>query len=938
MHNDLESKLKSNDDILISSDGVGVSKERSGPLLTPEPLDINPLDISQSNEEKLIQKKISRLRSRLQEIKRTSWVPIFPSEDDDLNSLPSIPKQEEKQKKVIIVSNRLIWTLRKNQTGRWWFVKSGGGLASALRSIKNIRLIHIGWPGCEVAEEDQSYIRTELHKKDCIPVFLTKEVASRFYDGFSNNVLWPLFHFVPLNTDQIETSDEEWQAYRDANKLFTDAVAELSPGADDVIWVHDYHLMLVPGMLRRRLPTAQIGFFLHIPFPNADFFKVLPQGSEILRGLLASNLIGFHIYEYALNFKNSCLRILQGSKETPQCIDYKGRKTAIAIHPLGIDPQYWFDAVESNLRVRAIISELRSKFKGIRIILGVDRLDYVKGLEHKLSGWRLFLSKYSEWVGKVVLIQICVPTRQGIPKYRELANSVHRLVGSINGKFGTVTYVPTRFLDKSIGFEKLAALYHVADACLITSLRDGMNLVAYEYVAAQGRRGFSSIELKNESDTHVMSPDLESRPPGILLLSKFTGAAQNLGAGAIRINPWDIKRMADTIKYALDMKSSERKIYHRNALQYVVTHTVQDWTTAFLSRLQEAHMSIREGAPFIVPKKFQEKPVMKSWKTSKLRLLVLGLVGTITQIRPRGMSYKQFLQIARVPDDSKLAIKQISADHRTEVVVVTRRDRSYVENLMGNIGCSISAENGYFTRKKGETNWKAANGRDGTDDLSWMIETENVMKYYMERTPNTFIDRTEGSIHFEYQDSDEFGEDQARDMVDILKKGALNNTATEMVSAPKSVHVRLAGVRKVDFIKRVVSELEQDYGYPPDFVFVAGNWRTDDEALFRGINNSTSKQARKLKYQRRRMGDTTFNKSSKHFPEPHTYEETLLPPKTSVYTCCIPRKASHAQLYLESPDELSAFLTKLARNLPGKMNVDGDSGIEGPPKNIITVD
>jgi len=875
------------------------------------------------------------LRSRLQEIKRNSWLPIFPNDDADLNTLPSIVKEETKQKKVIIVSNRLIWTLKRKQTGRWWFEKSGGGLACALRSIKNIRLINIGWPGCEVAEEDQRYVRRELLKKDCIPVFLPKDIVSRFYDGFSNNVLWPLFHFIPLNTDQIETSDEEWQAYRDANKLFTDAVTQLSPGDNDVIWIHDYHLMLVPGMLRRRLPTAQIGFFLHIPFPNADFFKVLPQGSEVLCGLLASNLVSFHIYEYALNFKNSCLRILQGSEETPQCIDYKGRKTAIAIHPLGIDPERWFDAVESNVRVKAKIAELRSKFKGIRIVLGVDRMDYVKGLEHKLSGWRLFLSKYSEWVGKVVLIQICVPTRQGIPKYRELTNSVHRIVGSINGKFGTVTYVPTRFLDKSISFEKLAALYHVADACLITSLRDGMNLVAYEYVAAQGRRGFSSSirsnRLTNAKNVCASSlNDGETHPPGILLLSKFTGAAQNLGAGAIRINPWDFKTMADTIKYALEMKSSERKIYHRNALQYVITHTVQDWTTAFLSRLEEAHMSIREGAPVIVPKKFQETPVMKSWKASKLRLLVLGLVGTITQVRPRGMSYKQFLKIAKVPDDSKLAIKQMSADQRTEVVVVTRRDRSYVENLIGNIGCSISAENGYFTRKKGETNWKAAQGRDGTDDLSWMIETENVMKYYVERTPNTCFDVTEGSMHFEYQDSDEFGEDQARDMVDILKKGALNNTATEMVSGPKSVHVRLAGVRKVDFIKRVVSELEQDYGYPPDFVFVVGNWWSDDEALFQGINNSTSENARKLKYQRRRMGEATFNISTKHFPEPHTYEETLLPPKTSVYTCCIPRKASHAQLYLESPDELSAFLTKLARNLPGTMNVAGDSGSQSP--------
>jgi len=271
--------------------------------------------------------------------------------------------------------------------------------------------------------------------------------------------------------------------------MFMEAVVQFAPGRNDVIWVHDYHLMLVPGMLRQKLPTAQIGFFLHIPFPNADFFKVLPQRSEILRGLLASNLVGFHLYDYAIRFKNSCLRILQGCEETPQCIDDNGRMTAVGTHPIGIDPECWFNAIENNPRVIAQIAKLRSKFKNRRIVLGVDRMDYVKGLEHKLYAWELFLKNNPEWVGNVALIQIAVPSRKGIRKYQELARTVHTMVGSINGEYGTVDCVPIRFLDKSISFEELAALYHVADACFISSLRDGMNLVAYEFVACQGRRG-----------------------------------------------------------------------------------------------------------------------------------------------------------------------------------------------------------------------------------------------------------------------------------------------------------------------------------------------------------------------------------------------------------------------------------------------------------------
>lgn len=903
--------------------------ERSGHISSFQPMHINPLSTPPSHEEKTIRTKIARLRRKLITIKneRDSWVPIKTSRKDEQKTI-SNTEEKAKQKTVIIVSNRLIVTLKRTREGRWWFDKSGGGLASALRGISNVRFLHIGWPGCEVAEEDQSFVREELGKIDCIPVFLTEKMSNMFYNGFSNNVLWPLFHFIPLTTDQIKKNDEEWQAYRDANKLFMEAVLRLSPAANDVIWVHDYHLMLVPGMLRRKLTTAQIGFFLHIPFPNADFFKVLPQRSEILRGLLAANLVGFHIYDYAIRFKNSCLRILQGCEETPQCINDNGRKTAIGTHPIGIDPERWFNAIENNPVVIAQIADLRSKFKDTRIVLGVDRMDYVKGLEHKLYAWEFFLSKYPDWVGKVALIQICVPSRKGIRKYQELAKTVHTMVGSINGYFGTVGYVPTRFLDKSIGFEELAALYHVADACLITSLRDGMNLVAYEYVAAQGRQVFTSSTDSHTPNAKNLSPPSsnggEAHPPGILLLSEFTGAAQSLGAGAIRINPWDIRRMAKKIKYALEMQSIERRVYHRYALQYVVTHTAENWATTFLSRLEEAHMSIKEGAP-IAPKKFQEEPVMKSWKASKLRLIVLGLVGTITQLRPRDMSYQHFLKFAKVPDDAKLAIKKMSADVRTEVVVVTQRGRKYVEELMGKIGCSISAENGYFTRKKGETHWRAAHGRDGTDDLSWMIETESVMNYYVERTPNTFVDRTEGSINFEYHDSDEFGDVQARDMMETLKKGALIGTATEMVSSTKSVQVRLAGVRKVDLIKRVVSDLEKEHGFPPDFVFVAGNWLKDDEAVFQGINNSTSESARKLNYRRRKMGGINHSHSPKtgaKLPEPHTYEEPLLPPESSVYTCCIPKKTSHAQRFLESPKELNAFLIKLAENLPKVTNVD----------------
>lgn len=964
-----------NDDVELERSGVVVqtrfaleeADDEPGPTYRiPERIVTSQADASgeeDTSEEQALITKITQLRKRLHACNRQNWEPITaPQEDEEVKGNNT---SKETQKNVIIVANRLPVTLTRTSAGKWRFEKSSGGLASALRGIKNLRLMQIGWPGYDVALEDQEFVSSELMKLNCIPVFLPQRIATMFYNGFSNNVLWPLFHLIPLDIEQLRTNTQEFEAYKQANLLFMDAVLKCirsrltNYSSRDVIWVHDYHLMLLPGQLRQKLPDAKIGFFLHIPFPGSEFYKQLPQRSQLLRGLLASNLVGFHVYDYALRFKGSCERILQGCESTPQCVNDGGRLSAVGAFPIGIDPEIWLNALESNEAVKKSIASIRAKFKGKRIVLGVDRMDYVKGLEHKLLAWEKFLRRCPQWVGKVILIQIAVPSRKGIRRYQELAKNVHTIVGRVNGTYGTVDYVPIRFLDQTIKFELLAALYHVSEACLITSLRDGMNLVAYEYVACQGRNEaqrngsfppetapFSNLysppkTAENEPCAHPSSPTeapagpMSEHPPdpgerpGVLLLSEFTGAAQSLGAGAIRLNPWDIELIADKIRYALEMPNVERRVYHRYALQYVMTHTAQKWATDFLSRLEEAHGKIVERAP-IVPKEFETEPVLRAFRESKSRLLILGLVGTITQPRPKEMLFQHYLRFAEVPQDTKDALRTLNTDENTTIVIVTSRRRDYAMELLGeDIDAWICAENGYFIKRGAGATWTCTTGRDGTDDLSWMIETERVMRYFKDRTPNSFIERSEGSMNFEYHDSEEaHGEEQARKLMETLRKGALLDTATEVTNLSKVVQVRLAGVRKVDLVERLIVEITKQRGTPPDCMLVCGDFLRNDEAMFQTLNNATTAEALQRKAEKKRLnnskGRDTFQAT--HFPEPHTYEDAALPTTSKVFTCCIPRKASYAQRFLKGPAQLSTFLKCLADD-----GVEDGKAEEGTP-------
>ncbi|RAK89492.1 alpha,alpha-trehalose-phosphate synthase 1 [Aspergillus costaricaensis CBS 115574] len=475
--------------------------------------------------------------------------------------MPSLENPNfQSEARLLLVSNRLPITIKRSDDGRYDFSMSSGGLVSGLSGLsKSTTFQWYGWPGLEVPEEEIPVVKQRLKQEyNAVPVFIDDELADRHYNGFSNSILWPLFHYHP---GEITFDESAWEAYKEANRLFAKAVAkEVQDG--DLIWVHDYHLMLLPEMLREEIghskENVKIGFFLHTPFPSSEIYRILPVRNELLLGVLHCDLIGFHTYDYTRHFLSACSRLL-GLTTTPNGIEFQGKIIACGAFPIGIDPEKFEEGLKKE-KVQKRIAMLEQKFQGVKLMVGVDRLDYIKGVPQKLHALEVFLSDHPEWVGKVVLVQVAVPSRQDVEEYQNLRAVVNELVGRINGKFGTVEFMPIHFLHKSVNFDELIALYAVSDACIVSSTRDGMNLVAYEYIATQKKRH------------------------GVLVLSEFAGAAQSLN-GSIIINPWNTEELAGAYQEAVTMSDEQRALNFSKLDKYVNKYTSAFWGQSFVTEL-----------------------------------------------------------------------------------------------------------------------------------------------------------------------------------------------------------------------------------------------------------------------------------------------------------------------------------------------------------------
>ncbi|GAB1317908.1 Trehalose-6-P synthase/phosphatase complex synthase subunit [Madurella fahalii] len=473
--------------------------------------------------------------------------------------------------RLLLISNRLPITIKRSEDGQYTFSMSSGGLVTGLSGLsKTTSFQWYGWPGLEVPEAEAGPMRQQLKEKyNAIPVFVDDELADRHYNGFANSILWPLFHYHP---GEITFDESAWTAYREVNRLFAKTVLQdVQDG--DLIWVHDYHLMLLPEMLREEIGDSKrnvkIGFFLHTPFPSSEIYRILPVREQLLLGVLDCDLIGFHTYDYARHFLSSCSRILS-TPTTPNGVEWNGRFVTVGAFPIGIDPEKFVEGLKKP-SVQNRIAALKRKFEGVKLIVGVDRLDYIKGVPQKLHALEVFLTEHPEWIGKIVLVQVAVPSRQDVEEYQNLRAVVNELVGRINGKFGTIEFMPIHFLHQSVSFDELTALYAVSDVCLVSSTRDGMNLVSYEYIATQRERH------------------------GVMILSEFTGAAQSLN-GSLIVNPWNTEELANAIHDAVTMSPEQREANFRKLERYVFKYTSAWWGQSFVTELTRISAA-EEGKP-----------------------------------------------------------------------------------------------------------------------------------------------------------------------------------------------------------------------------------------------------------------------------------------------------------------------------------------------------
>ncbi|KAJ4291284.1 Trehalose-6-P synthase/phosphatase complex synthase subunit [Collariella sp. IMI 366227] len=470
-----------------------------------------------------------------------------------------VEDQDAGSGRLLLVSNRLPITIKRTDDGSFSFSMSSGGLVTGLSGLsKTTSFQWYGWPGLEVPEGEAESMKQQLKEQHgAIPVFIDDELADRHYNGFSNSILWPLFHYHP---GEITFDESSWAAYREVNRLFAKEVAK-DVQDNDRVW-----------MLREELGNSKknvkIGFFLHTPFPSSEIYRILPVREQLLLGVLDCDLIGFHTYDYARHFLSSCSRIL-GTTTTPNGVEWHGRFVTVGAFPIGIDPEKFVEGLKKE-SVQERIRVLKRKFEGVKLIVGVDRLDYIKGVPQKLHALEVFLTEHPEWIGKIVLVQVAVPSRQDVEEYQNLRAVVNELVGRINGRFGTIEFMPIHFLHQSVTFDELTALYAVSDVCLVSSTRDGMNLVSYEYIATQRERH------------------------GVMILSEFTGAAQSLN-GSLIVNPWNTEELANAIHDAVTMSPEQREANFRKLERYVFKYTSAWWGKSFVVELSRISQAADEG-------------------------------------------------------------------------------------------------------------------------------------------------------------------------------------------------------------------------------------------------------------------------------------------------------------------------------------------------------
>lgn len=700
--------------------------------------------------------------------------------------------------RLVIAAYRLPFKLSKTKKG-YKAIQNSGGLVSAILALsenfkkntgklKNSKIV---WAG--IADDlpgDVTSEKFENENFEILPVTIDKKVNDLYYGGFCNDLIWPLFHYFP---SYAVFNNDYYPAYEEANlKFCEELVKTIKPG--DFIWIHDYQLMMLPEMIRQKMPDATIGFFLHIPFPSFEIFRLLPRHwrESVINGLLGADLIGFHTHDYTQNFIKSVKRTT--GFECRQNIIYTPKKMVKAdAFPIGIDYDKFHDACLKK-PVLAEKQKLKDHLLAQKLVFSVDRLDYSKGLLLKLKGYETFLETYPAWRSKVVFNMVVVPSRDNIEKYKKMKKEIESTVGRINGKFSSLSWQSIIYQYKSLTFNELVALYDLSDVGLITPLRDGMNLVAKEYVACQ-------VETE-----------------GVLILSEMAGAAAEMNEALI-INPVDNIEIAEAIFNALEMKPEERHFRIERMKNRISNYNVFTWAFDFFKQAFEVKEEQKLMNVRFINKAITTKIVTDFHKAER-RILFLDYDGTL-------VPFAKYPELAIIDKGTLTVIEKLSKDPKNEVVIVSGRDKKFLEKQFSGVNVSLIAEHGYYIKKR-DGDWESTI----ITDENWKESVLPILNEYVSRCNGTFIEEKTGSIAWHYRNADsDFAQLRLHELRDDLAEVIRSKTDFEILEGHKVLEVKSG---KYDKGQAAISLMtDQNFG----FIFAAGDDKTD-EFLFKALPDS----------------------------------------------------------------------------------------------------
>jgi trehalose 6-phosphate synthase/phosphatase len=697
--------------------------------------------------------------------------------------------------RLVVVSNRLPFTV-SFQEGALQYKPSAGGLTTGLWSyldgkaqagVERPEHLWMGWPGASVPPEHEAAVRAYGEQQfKSSPVFLPEESMDRFYLGFCNKTIWPLFHYFPTLTHYEE---DYWQEYQNVNRIFGEAVIKaLQP--DDVLWIHDYHLMLLPKLVREKFPEMAIGFFLHIPFPSWEIFRMLPRAwrEEIIEGLLGSSLVGFHTHDYVRYFLTSVLRTA-GYEHHLGSLTLRDRVVKVDTFPMGVEFEHFAQAASSK-ETELRVEELRQKCIGQKVIFSVDRLDYTKGLINRLRGYEIFLKNNPQWHGKVVFIISVAPSRIGVDSYQAMKLELEQTVGRITGDFGDVHWTPLVYQFRNLTFDEIVPLYRLCDVALITPLRDGMNLVAKEFIASR--------------------PD----QTGVLILSEMAGAAKEMGEALI-INPFHREDFAKALEQALTMPVEEQVRRNKLLQERLRRYNVVRWADDFVqSLLATQKTEAAQRARVLAGKALNA--LIQQYRSSNRRALLLDYDGTLVP----------FAAVPRLaqPDAELLELlTTLGSDPANEVAIISGRPRHTLENWFGKLPVSLIAEHGVWLRNK-NTDWRML--KTMTND--WKEGIRPILQLFVDRLPGALLEEKEYSLAWHYRRADpEQASLRAKELLDDLA-GFTRNIDVQVFEGNKVIEMRNSGVNKG------TATMEWLSGQTLEFILGIGDDWTDED-LFRAL-------------------------------------------------------------------------------------------------------